>query len=920
MILPFQSITGFLIILFASIIWPSDVSAFMQPRSSGRVLTNQRNTELSHQMVFERMSEDCIGAIVTAQREAQKCDQKQLEAPFLIAGVVDMPGSPAMERTFNQYGITWRKTTQALQAMYPPEGESNKLGAFFKKQDPDDDLPFSRDVQKVLKSAGNMADQMGSKSIQSQHLFLAMMEFKEGNPSTAVTDNVKNGAYAVITKIDPKVKAIEVCESLLGHLQENLEKERDLVTGIGEGAGTKTLDEVGIDLTAQAKDGLLDIVQGRDKEIQSCMRTLVRRRKNNVCLIGEPGVGKTAIAEGIAQILVSPECPPRLKGTRLMSLELSTLVAGTKYRGEFEERLQAIIQEVTAPKAPPTILFIDEIHNLVGAGAAEGGMDAANLLKPALARGQLQVIGATTISEYRKYIEKDAALERRLQPCMVKEPSVAETTEILRAIVASYEEHHRVKYTPESLVAAAKLSERYISDRFLPDKAIDLLDEAGAITHLEEYTDGVEAADEAVAVLPVVTEHTIAAVISEWASIPLGKLESDEMDRLVDLEADIGTRVKGQRRAIQSVSRAVRRARSGLRDPNRPIASFMFCGPTGTGKTELCKTLAEQYFGSEKDMIRIDMSEYMEKHSVARLTGPPPGYIGYEEGGQLTEAVRRAPHAVILLDELEKAHSDVLNILLQILEDGMLTDGQGRTVNFKNTILIMTSNVGSKRIVDMSRLEAAARDEGMNGSQDVEEALHASLSEVVKEELEYAMKPELLNRMDEIVVFSPLSDANLNSIADLILDRTVQRAQTEQELTLKLSPELSQKVTEEGSSNAAQFGARPMRRAAQRFFEDAISDAIVRGFLKRGDDAVVGLGVDADDRSHYNVEITRTSDGQVLQVPVDKVIGGIGKSSYSQISTEMAGEELSTDAMDSSVRTKKKKRLDSPVLDTEPTM
>ena len=477
---------GYLFVLLIVTGW-SNVSAFVQVKSGSHIFTNRRKTETIHQMVFERMSEDCIGAIVTAQREAQKCNQKQLEAPFLVAGIVDMPGSSAMERTFNQYGITWRKTTQALQAMYPSEGDSNKLGSFFKKQDPDDDLPFSRDVQKVLKSAGNMADQMGSKSIQPQHLFLAMMEYKEGNPSTAVTDNVSNGAYAVLTKIDTKIKSIDVCESLLGHLQENLEKERDLVTGVGEGAGTRTLDEVGVDLTAQAKDGLLDIVQGRDKEIRSCMRTLVRRRKNNVCLIGEPGVGKTAIAEGIAQILVSPECPPRLRGTRLMSLELSTLVAGTKYRGEFEERLQAIIQEVTAPKAPPTILFIDEIHNLVGAGAAEGGMDAANLLKPALARGQLQVIGATTISEYRKHIEKDAALERRLQPCMVKEPSVAETTEILRAIVNSYEEYHRVKYTPESLVAAAKLSERYITDRFLPDK-VSLVKEGYFISDDYKYT------------------------------------------------------------------------------------------------------------------------------------------------------------------------------------------------------------------------------------------------------------------------------------------------------------------------------------------------------------------------------------------------------------------------------------------------
>lgn len=461
----------FVVALVPTTLLQSRVTAFVPPtHRSHENLLQRRTTATTRKMVFERMSEDCIGAIVTAQKEAQKCSQTQLEAPFLVAGIIDMTESSAMDRTFKQYGITWRKTIQALQVMYPSEEKSAAIGSFFKSRDPDDDLPFSRDVQKVLKSAGNMADQMGSKSIQSQHLFLAMMEYKAGNPSAAVTDNVSNGAYAVITKIDPKVKGIDMCESLLGHLQENEEKERDLVTGIGEGAGTKTLDECGIDLTAQARDGLLDVVQGRDKEILACMRTLVRRRKNNVCLIGEPGVGKTAIAEGIAQVLVSPECPARLKGTRLMSLELSTLVAGTKYRGEFEERLQAIIQEVTDPKAPPTMLFIDEIHNLVGAGAAEGGMDAANLLKPALARGQLQVIGATTIAEYRKHIEKDAALERRLQPCMVKEPSVPETTDILRAIVDSYEEHHKVTYTPESLVAAAKLSERYLTDRFLPDK------------------------------------------------------------------------------------------------------------------------------------------------------------------------------------------------------------------------------------------------------------------------------------------------------------------------------------------------------------------------------------------------------------------------------------------------------------------
>jgi ATP-dependent Clp protease ATP-binding subunit ClpC len=519
------------------------------------------------------------------------------------------------------------------------------------------------------------------------------------------------------------------------------------------------------------------------------------------------------------------------------------------------------------------------------------------------------MIGATTIAEYRKYIEKDAALERRLQPVMVKEPTVAETVEILRAIAPSYEKHHRVKYTPESLVAAAKLSERYLTDRFLPDKAIDLMDEAGAIAHLEHYSDGTSDGsdddynDDDDPSLPIVDEHVVATVISEWASIPLGKLESSEMDRLVQLEDEMILRVKGQNRAVQSVARAVRRARSGLRDPNRPLGSFLFCGPTGTGKTELCKTLAETYFGSEKDMIRIDCSEYMEKHSVSRLTGPPPGYIGYEEGGQLTEAVRRAPHAVVLLDELEKAHGDVLNILLQILEDGILTDGKGRTVNFKNTIMIMTSNVGSQRILELSRLESAAQ-RGANNmdpngglteelQQEKDDILYAKLSETVKAELERSMKPELLNRMDEIVVFSPLSQTDLASITSLILDKIVKRAASEQELTLSIGTALSSKVMEEGSSSAAQFGARPMRRAAQRFFEDAISDALVRGFLKKGDDAVIDLvaGDDDDASRHYSVEICRTSDRATLRIPVDKVSQGIGRSTAKTSSAIAAIQE-----------------------------
>jgi len=687
---------------------------------------------------------------------------------------------------------------------------------------------------------------------------------------------------------------------------------------------------------------------------------------------------------------------------------------------------------VTDPKSPPTILFMDEIHNIVGAGSAEGGMDASNMLKPALARGQLQIIGATTIMEYRKYIEKDAALERRLQPVMVKEPTVDQTISILEAVKSNYERHHGVKYTEGALEAAASLSERYVNDRFLPDKALDLLDEAGALCHLDNCFD---APDESSGgeTKPTVTEHTIAEIISEWSGIPLGKLETQEMDRLRALELDMGRRVKGQARAVRGVARAIRRARAGLRDPKRPVASFMFCGPTGTGKTELCKTLAETYFGSEKDMIRIDMSEYMEKHSVSRLVGPPPGYIGYEEGGQLTEAVRRTPHSVVLLDELEKAHGDVLNILLQIMEDGMLTDGKGRTISFKNAILVMTSNVGSKRILEVSReggaktqsstsapvtptksespgpmqvqkldiepmkpedvlkkmqsnpkaaslmLQASsdatimgAMRTAMNGSpadllkagkdnpavakfleelwevlegdemgsaspnspetpakpsglgairssfedsisqwadtakesfasglinqiDGVEKSgaapestsepqedhhLYPQMAKVVMEELESTMKPELLNRIDEIVVFSPLSETDLGQITRLIVDKTVERAVSEQSLQLDIADCVIEQIMEEGVGRADQFGARPIRRAAQRYVEDSLSEAIIQGFVQEGDAVQIEVAKkQLDDLgSKQVVLVQRLKDGKIMEVEIEDADGGIGGS------------------------------------------
>lgn len=562
-------------------------------------------------MVFERMSEDCIGALVTAQEQAARLGLAQVGTEVFVAGIVDHPEHRAMDRTLAKYGITWRKVTKTLTAMYAQEGTSTvagsvgvSLGALnnSKKKNAaktstgdDNNLPFSPAAKKAMMRSGQLADQMGSATVQSHHLLLALLEYEENNSgnnddssvatAAVVEGDVCNcGALAVVLKLDgmdPNVQAIDICQSLLQQIQEQggvtANDKGELVTGVGgDTMNTPTLEECGTDLTQMARDGLLDPVHGRDKEIQSAIRTLVRRRKNNVCLMGEAGVGKTAIAEGIAQMLVDNP-PARLAGTRLVSLEIATLVAGTKYRGEFEERLQSILNEVTDPKAPPTILFLDEIHTLVGAGAAEGGIDGAQQLKPALARGQLQIIGATTIAEYRKYIEKDAALERRLQPIMVKEPTIDQTVGILEALQENYERHHGVTYTPEALVAAAKLAERYINDRFLPDKAIDLLDEAGAVAHLAAAASGSSSE------IPEVTEETIAEIISDWSNIPMGKIQAAEQTQLLQLEQDMTKRVKGQPRAVTAVARAIRRSRSGLRDPNRPIASFLFCGPTGTG-------------------------------------------------------------------------------------------------------------------------------------------------------------------------------------------------------------------------------------------------------------------------------------------------------------------------------------------------
>ena len=840
--------------------------------------------------VFERMSEESIETLVIAQEQTQKYPSlSHVETNVLFYGCIvaalkkSSPSTQAMQRTFARYQISQRRFETVLASLYMNTTDQSWLFTWRTAQ-PAADRPFSVATKYTLERSKQLANHESSALIEPHHVCMALLDYqppaREGNVDASATES--NEVWTTLRQLkvlETNITALQICETLQSYYQQERTKKELVFSGKkgSSSAPSGVLEELGIDMTQMARDGLLDPVQGRTLEIQRCLRTLLRRRKNNVCLIGDAGVGKTAIVEGIAQALVDPlQCPRQLQNYRILSLEMANLIANTKYRGEFEERLQNILQECTNPQAPPTILFIDEIHTVMGTGSVsnDGSIDAANILKPALARGALQLIGATTMTEYRQHIEKDVAFARRLQPVLVSEPNIAQCMDILLRLQSYYEKYHQVRYTEAALRAAVELSERYITDRFLPDKALDLLDEAGALMQFESTND---ADDDN---RPVVTEQTMRNLVSEWSGIPLGKMESSEQERLLSLEQQLSQRVKGQSRPIRRVSQAIRRARSGLQDPQRPIASFLFCGPTGTGKTELCKTLAATYYGSERDMIRLDMSEYQDRYTVSRLTGPPPGYVGYETGGQLTEAVRRSPHSLILLDEIEKAHEDVLNILLQILEDGILTDGKGRTVNFKNTILVMTSNVGSRRILDLCRPEPLS---GLNAirksitetlsdaesgteSDSSDHPLYPQLLEVVQEELQNTLKPELLNRIDEIAVFSPLSNPNLVAIAELQTQKIARRLFDEHQISLHVESNLIDRIVLEGSANSDQYGARPMRRAAQRFVEDSVSDAFLQGFLVSGDNATLSLHNEC-------VEVTKSSSKEVWTVDVDSPAG-----------------------------------------------
>ncbi len=717
---------------------------------------------------------------------------------------------------------------------------------------PDDFTPRSKNI---LETSVAFARQMGQQLVGTEHVLLAIA--REGSCS----------ATLLLSRAGVSMQDIvnDVSKALMGGTANAGTDNKD-----GGKENESMLSQFGRDLTKLAKDGKIDPVIGRQKEIERVIQILSRRTKNNPCLIGEPGVGKTAIAEGLALKIVSGEVPELLKDKKIYSLDLTGMVAGTKYRGDFEERIKKVIDEVK--NAKDVILFIDEVHTLIGAGSAEGAADAANILKPSLARGELQIIGATTIEEYRKHIEKDAALERRFQPVMVDEPSQEEAIEILKGIKDKYEAHHKVKITDEAIESAVKLSTRYIGDRYLPDKAIDLIDEAASRVRLRSYTapsdlkeledkkKSVEAEKlsavnaqefERAAALrdeerkldkeikdkkenwhdmagkshDEVTPADIADIVSSWTGVPVTQLSTEESDRLLHMEDELHRRIVGQDEAVEAVSRAIRRGRVGLKDPKKPIGSFIFLGPTGVGKTELCKALAAAMFGDENAMIRLDMSEYMEKHTVSRLIGSPPGYVGYDEGGQLTEKVRRKPYSVVLFDEIEKAHPDVFNMLLQILDDGVLTDGQGRRVDFKNCIIIMTSNVGAKLISQKQKAFGFAA-----GAKELEQN-EKEIKDAVMGELRNTFRPEFLNRVDDIIVFQRLTKENIKEIASRLL-AVLQKRVEDMGIEVTFSDEAVGKIADAGFDDV--YGARPLKRAIQSRIEDALSEEMLKGNVKKG--------------------------------------------------------------------------------------
>jgi ATP-dependent Clp protease ATP-binding subunit ClpC len=802
--------------------------------------------------MFERFTEKAIKVIMLAQEEARRLGHNFVGTEQILLGLIG-EGTGVAAKVLKSMGVNLKDARIEVEKII---GRGSGFVAV--------EIPFTPRAKRVLELSLEEARQLGHNYIGTEHLLLGLIREGEG-----VAARVLENLGVDLSKVRTQVIR------MLGETAE--------VSAGGSQGRTKTptLDEFGSNLTQMASEGKLDPVVGRQKEIERVIQILGRRTKNNPVLIGEPGVGKTAIAEGLAQRIGNGDVPDILEERRVVTLDIGLLVAGTKYRGEFEERLKKIMDEIRS--AGNVILVIDEVHTLIGAGAAEGAIDAANILKPALARGELQCIGATTLDEYRKHIERDAALERRFQPVMVGEPSVEETIEILHGLRDRYEQHHKLKISDDALDAAAKLSDRYISDRYLPDKAIDLIDEAGSRVRLinsqlppaakeldrelrqvlkdkdnavrsQDFDKAGELRDREMEIKaeiraiaqnkkaedeegddsssPIVGEEDIAQIVASWTGVPVNKLTESESEKLLHMEDTLHQRLIGQDEAVKAISRAIRRARVGLKNPNRPIASFVFSGPTGVGKTELAKSLAAYFFGSEEAMIRLDMSEFMERHTVSKLIGSPPGYVGYNEGGQLTEAVRRRPYTVVLFDEIEKAHPDVFNMLLQILEDGRLTDAKGRTVDFKNTLLIMTSNIGSKVI------EKGGGGLGFEFEQDQAESQYNRIRSLVNEELKQYFRPEFLNRLDEIIVFRQLTKDEVKEISDILLREVFARL-TEKNIALQVTERFKERLVEEGYNPS--YGARPLRRAIMRLLEDTLAEEILSGRLGDGDTATVDV-------------------------------------------------------------------------------
>ena len=803
-----------------------------------------------------RFTERAQQALTKAQEAAASFGHSYIGSEHLLLGLLREQGGPAA-KALAACGVTDDALVKQIE-------ELSGRGT------PDSTAPqgMTPRTKRIIELSIQSAAQMGTNYVGTEHLLLGLL--REGQ-------NVALTALANL-KVTPQMVAEKLSE-VLGGVQQG---EGPGAAGASSKSGD-ALEQFGRDLTAAAREGKLDPVIGRSKEIQRVIQILSRRTKNNPALIGDPGVGKTAVVEGLAQKIVAGDVPETLKDKRVVSLDLTGMIAGTKYRGEFEERIKKVIEELTANK--DTILFIDEMHMLMGAGAAEGAADAANILKPALSRGEVQVIGATTLDEYRKNIEKDAALERRFQPVQIDEPSPEDAVEILKGLRDRYEAHHRIKIPDEAIEAAVKLSVRYVTGRFLPDKAIDVIDEACSRVRLSTLTtppDLKQMEDEITAITAkkeeavkgqdyenaaklrdeeknkrealearrkewseqqtkthgAVTEDDIAAVISGWTGIPVAQMTEDEGQRLLHLEDTLHQRVIGQNEAVTAVAKAIRRGRVGLRDPKRPIGSFLFLGPTGVGKTELSKALAEAMFGDENAMIRIDMSEYMEKHAVSRMIGSPPGYVGYDEGGQLSEKVRRHPYSVVLFDEIEKAHPDVFNILLQILEDGVLTDGQGRHVDFKNTIIIMTSNIGAQKITGSGRKSLGFAE----GEANTAERTFEQIKEDVLSELKTAVRPEFLNRIDDIIVFNRLSEDEIAQIADGMLRKVAERMQ-EMGITMDWTDAAKKHLAKAGFDPV--YGARPLRRAVTNEVEDLVAEESLEGKIKSGDHVTLDA---ADDK------------------------------------------------------------------------